>query len=582
MKFFLRKWVELNASIPMRNSKKIRPFWHILRVIFKTYPKDLGLGILFLMAINTIEMSQPIFLKKIVDKITQTTNWQIQDYFFPIGLLFMAYLGMSIARWLWRYFLLRAARMIESHTRLLIMQTTSLTPYWELNKVSTGSRISELSYDVTVLQTYIAPGLIILCDIFIYIPLISSVIYWQVGPQGLWICLPYLFLTFFSIVASTKMRKYFQNLSHDYSSLSTLSFEDISGIKFFRSHQLFAHRFDSYKNLVGKTLKWNRKINQWQIFLEGFVVIALFLALAILFFSAFYHPHLYTVGSMALCVALMDRLTFPFLAFSHYLGFHHKLAGSAPRLLPYFIKWQKEASLKSNAIGDEKISFQQIKIKELRIKNDDESLLLYVPSFELNLGDRVGVAGKIGSGKSLFLKLLSGIIPESQLSYEEFTFNGKPFYPHGVQVLPSLLGYCPQNAQIFESTIERNIVLHRPYDLNKLNECINASEMKQDLQSWKNQLLTEVGEKGITISGGQKQRLALARVLYGTPSLFLWDDIVSALDHATEEKIMKNLLAQKYPSAMVLATHRTSALAGLDSYFEIENKTLIQKGKYGI
>ncbi|KAL1588310.1 hypothetical protein WHR41_02807 [Cladosporium halotolerans] len=174
-----------------------------------------------------------------------------------------------------------------------------------------------------------------------------------------------------------------------------------------------------------------------------------------------------------------------------------------------------------------------------------------IQNIDLNIGrnELVAIIGGVGSGKSSLLGALAG---DMRRTTGDVTFAGNR-------------AFCPQYAWIQNATVKDNITFGKDYERRWYNEVVDACALRPDLDMLPNGDLTEIGERGITVSGGQKQRLNIARAIYFNADIVLMDDPLSAVDAHVGKHIMDNaicgLLANK---ARVLATHQLHVLPRVD------------------
>jgi ATP-binding cassette subfamily C (CFTR/MRP) protein 1 len=170
----------------------------------------------------------------------------------------------------------------------------------------------------------------------------------------------------------------------------------------------------------------------------------------------------------------------------------------------------------------------------------------------------VAVIGSVGSGKTSILAALGG---EMRRTSGEVTFGASR-------------SYCPQYAWIQNATVKENITFGKPFDQDWYDEVVDACALRPDLDMLPNGDLTEIGERGITVSGGQKQRLNIARAIYFNADIVLMDDPLSAVDAHVGRHIMDNaicgLLRNK---ARVLATHQLHVLHRCDRIIWVQDGT---------
>ena len=143
------------------------------------------------------------------------------------------------------------------------------------------------------------------------------------------------------------------------------------------------------------------------------------------------------------------------------------------------------------------------------------------------------------------------------------------------------IGYVPQNPFLFSESIKENL----QYGLKNANEdkIIDASikaVIHEDIINFKRSYKTILGERGVTLSGGQIQRVSIARVLIKNPKIYLFDDCLSAVDNDTEEKILRNLKSISNNKTTIIVTHRVSSLKHADQIIVFENGKIVQQGKH--
>lgn len=159
-------------------------------------------------------------------------------------------------------------------------------------------------------------------------------------------------------------------------------------------------------------------------------------------------------------------------------------------------------------------------------KVDDEVPAIDITGINIERGQFVTVMGPVGCGKSTLLKSLLG---------ELSAFDGT------IRRGFNSVAYCDQNPWLPNETIRNIVVAEGDWDEAWYQRCINACCLDKDIQLWPNGDRTVAGSSGITISGGQKQRLAIARALYSRKTFYIFDDVFSALDSTTDNTIFNNL-----------------------------------------
>ena len=142
------------------------------------------------------------------------------------------------------------------------------------------------------------------------------------------------------------------------------------------------------------------------------------------------------------------------------------------------------------------------------------------------------------------------------------------------------IGYVSQLTNIIDDTIKRNIAFGQndhEIDLKKLKDSIKKSNLTEFVSQLPRGINTVLGEKGVKISGGQRQRITIARALYRNPSLIIFDEATNALDVATENNIIREILKLKKEKTVIFVTHRTNNLNKFDEIYEIVGNSIRKK-----
>jgi ATP-binding cassette, subfamily B, bacterial len=201
-------------------------------------------------------------------------------------------------------------------------------------------------------------------------------------------------------------------------------------------------------------------------------------------------------------------------------------------------------------------------------------------SFKVNEGETVAFVGPSGSGKTTLVKLLVGLYTPQQ---GKILFNNISSDQIDFDEMREKIGFVTQDTQLFSGTIKENLLFVNPSATDE--ECLDVlhkAAAKSLLERAENGLDTKIGESGIKVSGGEKQRLSIARALLRKPHLLVFDEATSALDSLTEEEISKTIreISLKKDLITVMIAHRLSTVMHADMIHVLERGNIVESGKH--
>jgi ATP-binding cassette subfamily B multidrug efflux pump len=199
-------------------------------------------------------------------------------------------------------------------------------------------------------------------------------------------------------------------------------------------------------------------------------------------------------------------------------------------------------------------------------------------TLEINAGQTVAIVGKVGAGKSWLVSMIPRLVDPVE---GVIRLDGEDLRNYRLEDLRRIVGYVPQEPVLFSDSIRNNIVFGRPGLSDKSIEwAIEVSQLKKEIDRFPKRLDTQIGARGVSISGGQKQRLALARALVANPRLLILDDCTSALDSRTEAALWGNLKEVMPDMTVIMITHRPDMLENADNILYMENGRIIISGTH--
>ena len=253
-------------------------------------------------------------------------------------------------------------------------------------------------------------------------------------------------------------------------------------------------------------------------------------------------------------------------------GNHYQVAEVVASLNENLIKEQKEKLIIEKNLDLRNL----ITFNNVSFSYDKKNYILENINFQIKKGLRVGIIGKTGEGKSTFLDLLMGLLePENGTIYiddVELTQDTNSSWQ-------SKISHVPQKIFLSNSSLLENIAFGldlNEIDRNRVELVSKKSQIHEFIMKLENRYLQSVGERGIRLSGGQIQRIGLARALYKNTEVIIFDEATNSLDVATEKLIMKELYDLDKNLTIIMVAHRLNTLKDCDIIFEVKNKKVQQ------
>ena len=238
----------------------------------------------------------------------------------------------------------------------------------------------------------------------------------------------------------------------------------------------------------------------------------------------------------------------------------------------------KKSDSESNSLLKIKSTIQ-FKSVSFKYSNTD-NLILENINIKIKTNSVTAFVGETGSGKTTLVDILLGLLPTNKggIFFDEIKLES-----NNLNSWQKKLGYVPQNIFLTDDTIKNNIAFVVPEDQIDQQKIINAArlaELDDYISNLPDKYNAYVGERGIRISGGQMQRIGIARALYNNPEILVLDEATSALDNVTEKKIMKSINKLSKDKTIIIIAHRLSTIKNCDQIYLLDKGKVSAQGSY--
>jgi ATP-binding cassette subfamily C protein len=240
---------------------------------------------------------------------------------------------------------------------------------------------------------------------------------------------------------------------------------------------------------------------------------------------------------------------------------------------------------KSEGVYKKNFSKNEIFSNNIKLKNisfnygTDEKIAVNNINIDIAKGKSVGLIGKSGSGKSTLVDIIIGLLEPStgEILIDDSNIGTKKIS------WQKQLGYVPQEVYLLDDTIRNNITFgieKEEIDEKLLSDVIEKSQLKNLINSLPKKLDTLIGDRGARLSGGEKQRVGIARALYNKPKVIVFDEATSSLDIYNENKILKEIYENKKDKTLIIISHRNNTVKYCDLIYVMEDGKIIDNGTF--
>ena len=308
-----------------------------------------------------------------------------------------------------------------------------------------------------------------------------------------------------------------------------------------------------------------------EAFFTIFALLVAMLDIGILFYA--WKTKNLTVGSIVALIALIENAYTP-IAIFNVLYVQYKLDKASYKRFEEFLDLKDDNQLRNGDAIHTDIG--KISIKNLSFQYEERKIIDDLSLF-IKRGQKIAFVGESGSGKSTVIKILLGLLKYNQ---GEIYLGDMELSGICLNNLYDRVSYISQDVPVFDGTIKENLVFEKNVSEEQMLDALREVQLSHLVENLEEGLDTEIGEKGTCLSGGEKQRLAFARLWFENPELVVLDEATSAMDNLTEENVMKSVMQKMKDKTVIAIAHRLNSIAGFDRIILFREGKIVGQGTF--
>ncbi len=556
--------------------------------IFKNMKKKevicLLISIVFIVVQVWLDLKMPDYMSKITE-LVQTEGSSIKDILVQGGYMLSCALLSFISAVIVGYFASNLAASFAKNLRSRIFNKVLDFSMAEIKEFSTSSLITRTTNDVNQIQMLLSIG----TQMLIKAPIMAV---WAIikisGKNFTWstitgVAVLILVAMIATIVALVLPR--FKIVQKLIDNLNRIIRENLTGIRVVRAYNAEDYqenKFDKANSELTNTQMFNQRIMAvispvMNAIMQG-LTLAIYLTGAYIINEAGIADKIGIFSDMVVFSSYAMQVLSSFMMLAFVFIIFPRASVSAKRINEVLdTKLSIKNGVKTKGVEEGTVEFRNVSFKY----PDAEEYMLHNVTFKAHKGDTVAFIGSTGSGKSTVVNLIPRFYDATE---GEVLVDGINVKEYDQKHLHDLIGYVPQKAVMFDGTVYENISYgdngrEKP-DMNKVKEAVKVAQGTEFVEKMQDTYEAHIAQGGTNVSGGQKQRLSIARAIARNPEIYIFDDTFSALDYKTDFNLRKALKEYTKDATSLIVAQRIGTIKEADKIIVLDQGNVVGVGTH--
>lgn len=457
--------------------------------------------------------------------------------------------------------------------KLLALRKISTIDYVEYQKIGTGKLVQRIENGASAGRDVLFHFW--LCFIRSLLPTVAFSVYfiWRIDTHITYVLFAgYLIIFVITNILLKFLYKIKETILNSEELLNHYLVRGFMEMLVFRMNKQFTNEMkktrDAKENIVSSKVKMTMI---HEAFFTIFALLVAILDIAILFYA--WKTQSLTVGSVVALITLIENAYTP-IAIFNVLYVQYKLDKEAYGRFVEFLNLKDDKQLTTGHTLKSDVG--EIAVNHLSFQYETRTIFDNL-SLSIKKGEKIAFVGESGSGKSTLIKLLLGL-----LKYDkgEIRLGDMELRDICLMDLYDKVRYLSQDTPVFDGSIKENLVFDKNVPEEQIWNALRKVQLSYFVEKLATGLDTQIGEKGTCLSGGENQRLALARLWFDDSELVILDEATSAIDNLTEESVMKAVMQQLNGKTVIAIAHRLNSIAGFDRIILFKDGKIVGQGSF--